>query len=138
MDKDQFACESIIRALKSGLVPAHGLARIAVGRDGELKQMRRDLEFSKNGGAWVRCFSGDYGVGKTFLCSLLREEAWREGFVVSAVDLGREAALHRLEVIYRRIMEGMRTEHFRDVPAFEFVVQEWLFNRTDCEFCKRA
>jgi P-loop Domain of unknown function (DUF2791) len=128
MDKDQFVCEGIIRALKSGLVPAHGLARIAVGRDGELKQMRRDLEFSKHGGAWVRCFSGDYGVGKTFLCSLLREEAWQEGFVVSAVDLGREAALHRLEVIYRRIMEGMRTDHFRDVPAFEFVVQEWLFN----------
>lgn len=128
MDKDQFVCESIIRALKSGLVPAHGLARIAVGRDNELKQLRRDLEFSKNGGAWVRCFSGDYGVGKTFLCSLLREEAWREGFVVSAVDLGRDASLHRLEVIYRRIMEGMRTDHFRDVPAFEFVVQEWLFN----------
>jgi hypothetical protein len=128
MDKDQFVCESILRALKSGLVPASGLARIAVGRENELKQMRRDLEFSKNGGAWVRCFSGDYGVGKTFLCSLLREEAWREGFVVSAVDLGREAALHRLEVIYRRIMESMRTEHFRNVPAFEFIVQEWLFN----------
>jgi P-loop Domain of unknown function (DUF2791) len=128
MNKDQFVCESMIRALKSGLVPAYGLARIAVGRENELKQLRRDLEFSKNGGAWVRCFSGDYGVGKTFLCSLLREEAWREGFVVSAVDLGREAALHRLEVIYRRIMESMRTEHFRNVPAFEFIVQEWLFN----------
>jgi adenosylhomocysteinase len=128
MDKDQFICESIIRALKSGLVPARGLDRIAVGRDGELRQIRRDLEYSKHGGGWVRCFSGDYGVGKTFLCSLLREEAWKEGFVVSVVDLGREAPLHKFEVIYHRIMEGMRTHHFRDVPAFEFIVQEWLFN----------
>ena len=128
MDKDQFISESIIRALKSGLVPALGLDRIAVGRDGEFRQIRRDLAYGKHGGAWVRCFSGDYGVGKTFLCSLLREEAWKEGFVVSAVDLGREAPLHKFEVIYHRIMEGMRTHHFRDVPAFEFIVQEWLFN----------
>jgi adenosylhomocysteinase len=128
MDKEQFICESIMRALKSGLVPSRGLERIAVGREGELKQLRRDLEFSQNGGAWVRCFSGDYGVGKTFLCSLLREEAWHTGFVVAAVDLGRDAPFHRFEVIYHRIMEGMRTDHFRDVPAFDFIVQEWLFN----------
>lgn len=128
MDKEQFICESLVRALKSGLVPARGIERIAVGRDSEIKQLSRDLEFVKNGGAWVKFFSGDYGVGKTFLCSLLREEAWKEGFVVSAVDLGREAPFHKFEVIYHQIMEGVRTDHFRDVPAFEFIVQEWLFN----------
>ena len=128
MDKDQFICESIVRALKSGLVPARGIGRIAVGRDDETKQIQRDLEFAKQGGAWVKIFSGDYGVGKTFLCSLVREEAWKAGFIVSAVDLGRESPFHRLEVVYRQIVEGMRTEHFRDVPAFEFIIQEWLFN----------
>jgi adenosylhomocysteinase len=25
-------------------------------------------------------------------------------------------------------MEGLRTEHFREFPAFEFILQEWLFN----------
>ncbi len=128
MDEEQFVCESLVRALKSGLVPFRGLGRMAVGREAELKQLRRDLEFCRQGGGWVRCFSGDYGVGKTFLCSLLREEAWRMGFVVAAVDLGRDAPFHRFEVIYHRIMEGVRTDHFRDVPAFEFIVQEWLFN----------
>jgi hypothetical protein len=128
MDKEQFICESIVRALNSGLVPCRGLDRIAVGREAELEQLRRDLEFSQRGGAWVRYFSGDYGVGKTFLCSLLREEAWHMGFVVAAVDLGRDAPFHSFEVIYHRIMEGMRTDHFREVPAFEFIVQEWLFN----------
>jgi P-loop Domain of unknown function (DUF2791) len=128
VNPDQFICESIVRALKGGLVPSRGLDRIAVGREGELKELRRDLEFSRHGGAWVRCFSGDYGVGKTFLCSLLREEAWHTGFVVAAVDLGRDAPFHKFEVIYHRIMEGMRTDHFREVPAFEFILQEWLFN----------
>ncbi len=26
-------------------------------------------------------------------------------------------------------MEGMRTDYLREVPAFEFIVQEWLFNQ---------
>jgi BREX system ATP-binding protein BrxC/D len=127
MDMERFTCERIIRALKTGLVPARGLDRIAVGREEELKHLRAALESSKNGRAWVRCLSGSYSTGKTFFCSFVREEAWHRGFVVAAVALGRDAPLHRFDVIYRRIMEAMRTVHFREVPAFEFVVQEWLF-----------
>jgi P-loop Domain of unknown function (DUF2791) len=127
MDYDQQSCESIIRALRHGRVPTQGLERIAVGRAEELSQIRRDLEYSKSGGAWVRFFSGQYGTGKTFLCSLVREIAWQEGFVVAAIVLGREAPLQKFEIIYHRVMDGMRTDHIRDVPAFEFIVQEWLF-----------
>jgi hypothetical protein len=128
MDDEQQSCESIIRALRRGLIPTQGLERIAVGRTEELSQIRRDLDHSKSGGAWVRFFGGRYGTGKTFLCSLVREIAWHEGFVVAAIVLGREAPLHKFEIIYRRIMDGMRTDHVRDVPAFEFIVQEWLFH----------
>jgi adenosylhomocysteinase len=70
---------------------------------------------------------GNYGAGKTFFCSLVREEAWRRGFAVAAIDLGRDAPLHRLDVIYYRIMDALRTDHLREVPAFEFILQEWLF-----------
>lgn len=127
MSREQFMCESVIRALKNGLVPYQGIGRIAVGREAELQQIQRDLAFVKQGGACVRFLSGDYGVGKTFLCSMIREEAWQENFVVSVVDLGRDAPLHKFEVIYNKIVEGMRTNHFREVPAFEFIIQEWLF-----------
>jgi hypothetical protein len=58
----------------------------------------------------------------------VREIAWNEGFVVAAIDLRRDAPLHKGEVIYHRIMDGMRTDHIRDAPALEFIVQEWLFN----------
>jgi hypothetical protein len=128
MHKEQFICQHLVRALRSGLVPARGLDRLAVGREEELKHLRADLEFSQNGGAWVRCLSGDYGVGKTFFCSLAREEAWHGGFVVAAVDLGRDTLLHRFDVVYQRIMDAIRTAYFREVPAFEFILQEWLFN----------
>jgi P-loop Domain of unknown function (DUF2791) len=128
MDQEQCTCRSIVHALKRGLVPARGLEHIAVGRESELQQVRRDLAFSKSGGGWVRFVSGDYGTGKTFLCSLVREVAWHEGFVVAALDLGRDAPLHKFEVIYQSILDGMGTDYFRDVPAFEFLTQEWLFN----------
>ena len=128
MDMEQFICEHIVRALKGGLVPTRGLGRIAVGREEELKLLRADLEFSHNGGAWVRCLSGHYSAGKTFFCSLVREEAWHRGFVVAVVELGRDAPFHRFDVIYHRIMNAMRTVHLREVPAFEFILQEWLFN----------
>jgi hypothetical protein len=128
MDHDQRICESIIRALRRGLIPARGLERIAVGRTEELSRIRRDLQYSKSGGAWVRFFGGHYGTGKTFLCSFVREIAWHEGFVVAAIVSGRDTPLHKFEVIYHRIMDGMRTDHVRDVPAFEFIVQEWLFH----------
>lgn len=51
MDTEQFICEHIVRALKSGLIPARGLDRIAVSREEELTHLRADLEFSQNGGA---------------------------------------------------------------------------------------
>ena len=72
--------------------------------------------------------SGHYSAGKTFFCSLVREEAWHRGFVVAVVELGRDAPFHRFDVIYHRIMNAMRTVHLREVPAFEFILQEWLFN----------
>lgn len=128
MDREQFLCEGIVRALRQGLVPTHGLERIAVGREDERQQLRRALAFSKYGGSWVRFVTGNYGTGKTFLCSWLREEAWKEGFVVAAVDLGRNAPFHRFEVIYQHIMEALRTDHFRELPALEFILQEWLSN----------
>jgi adenosylhomocysteinase len=128
MDMERLTCQHIIRALKSGLIPSRGLDRIAVGREEELKHLRADLESSQHGRAWVRCLCGSYSAGKTFFCSLVREEAWHRGFVVAAVVLGRDAPLHRFDVMYRRIMDAMRTVHFREVPAFEFLVQEWLLN----------
>jgi adenosylhomocysteinase len=72
--------------------------------------------------------SGTYSSGKTFFCSLVREEAWRRGFIVAAVNLSRDPPLQRFDVIFHRLMHAMRTDHIREVPVFEFILQEWLFN----------
>ncbi|MBU6427771.1 MAG: DUF2791 family P-loop domain-containing protein [Cyanobacteria bacterium REEB65] len=125
--EDRFLAEGIVRALKLGLVPQRGIDRIVVGRDREAEQLRRDLDYAMQGGSGVKFLSGDYGSGKTFMCSLVREAAWQRNMVVSVVELGRNAPLYRLDSIYRQIMAGLRTRDLPHAPAFDYLVQQWLF-----------
>ncbi|MBM3274425.1 MAG: DUF2791 family P-loop domain-containing protein [Candidatus Sericytochromatia bacterium] len=125
--EDRFQAESIIRALKLGNVPVRGIDRIVVGRDREADQLRRDLDYTFEGGGGVKFLSGDYGSGKTFMCSLVREAAWSRNMAVSVVDLGRNASLARFEGIYHHIMQGLRTRDLPSAPAFGYIVQQWLY-----------
>lgn len=125
--QDQFAAEAIIRALKMGHVPQRGIDRIVVGRDKEIAQLQRDLDYALQGGAGVKFLCGDYGSGKTFMCSMVREAAWERNMVVSVVDLGRSAALHKFESIYHHILLGLRTRDLPNAPAFDYIVQQWLY-----------
>ena len=125
--EDRFLAEGIIRALKLGLVPQRGIERIVVGREREAQQLRRDLDYTVSGGSGIKFLSGDYGSGKTFMCSLVREEAWKRNMVVSVVELGRNAPLYRLDAVYRQIMAGLRTRELPYAPAFDYLIQQWLF-----------
>jgi hypothetical protein len=127
MDIDRCLGRSLLRALKQGRLPLRGLGHIAVGREGELSSLRRDLRLCRDGGGSLRWLCGPPGSGKTFLCSLLREEAWQAGFVVAAIDVGRDLAWPSPEALYGRIMAGLRTQQLGDVPALEFILQAWLF-----------
>jgi hypothetical protein len=121
-------CRSIIKALKSGMVPGDGIDRIVVGRDDVLKQLRLDLEDIAEGTSGFKFYAGDYGSGKTFMCSLARNEAWKQDFVVSCVNIdARELPMNRMETIYSRIINGIRTKDHKNMPAFDFILQEWLF-----------
>jgi adenosylhomocysteinase len=125
--EDKFLAESVIRALKLGNVPQRGNDRLAVGRNRQVEQLRRDLDFAAEGGGAVKFFCGDYGSGKTFLCSLVREAAWGRNMAVAIVDLGRNASLARFESIYHQIMAGLRTRDLPHTPAFSYIVQQWLY-----------
>ena len=58
--------ETIIQALRAGVVPRVGLQHIQVGRALETKEMIRDIERIADGGATIRFIIGAYGSGKTF------------------------------------------------------------------------
>lgn len=122
---------NIIKALRNGTVPAEGTEKIAVGIEQELEQIESQINEVQSGKTDFKFIIGDYGSGKTFFSTSVRELAFEKEFVVSSVVISQEAPLHKFEVLYRRIMDGMRIKENKNVPAFTFLLEEWLLKIED-------
>lgn len=109
-----------------GNVPKEGFGELLVGREDEIEMFKKELAYVRQGGGSTKFIRGDYGSGKTFLARMVRELAWEQNFVVSWVELGRGVQFNKLENIYNKIIDGMRTRNYQDIPAFEYILQDWL------------
>lgn len=120
--------KGIIDSLRNGTVPSEGTENIAVGIDDELEEINGQLDKVKNDKSAFKFIIGDYGSGKTFFSTSVRELAYRKDFVVSSVVISQEAPLHKFEELYRKIMDGMRIVDNKKIPAFSLILEEWLLN----------
>lgn len=119
--------EEIVDALRRGTVPQYGLDALAVGLSGFEAAFDEELEKVARGSGQFKAIRGEYGSGKTFIARWLRERAQRMGFACSEVQISEtETPLHRLETVYRRLMERLTTS---DSPsgAFRNVIEAWFF-----------
>lgn len=119
--------QDILDALRRGTVPQYGLDALAVGLQPFEKAFDEDLEKVARGGAVFKSIRGEYGSGKTFASRWLRERAHRLGFACAEVQISEtETPLHRLETVYRRLMERLTTP---DTPsgAFRNIVESWFY-----------
>ena len=117
----------VLDALRRGTVPANGLDLLAVGLERFIPAMDADLDTVAGGGSAFKAIRGEYGAGKTFLTRFLAERAMRRGFATAEVQISEtETPLHRLETVYRRIGEALRTAAFPP-SAFRPVLDSWLF-----------
>jgi hypothetical protein len=117
----------VIGALRRGTVPESGLDLLAVGLDRFVPALDAELDAVAGGGAVFKAVRGEYGAGKTFFTRHLAERALRRGFAAAEVQISEtQTPLHRLETVYRRITESMRTS---SIPpsAFRAVLDSWLF-----------
>jgi hypothetical protein len=117
----------VIDALRRGTVPESGLDLLAVGLDRFSAALDGELDTVGSGGAVFKAVRGEYGAGKTFFTRHLAERALRSGFATAEVQISEtQTPLHRLETVYRRITESMRTS---SIPpsAFRAVLDSWLF-----------
>ncbi len=64
--------DSIVQALRAGVVPRTGVQHVQVGRAGEVKEVVRDIDRIAEQGSAVRFVIGDYGSGKTACLRLAR------------------------------------------------------------------
>ena len=86
--------DTIIQALRAGVVPRLGLRHIQVGRVREIEELIRDIERIGEGGAAIRFVIGEYGSGKTFFLNLIRLIALEKGMVVLSADMAPDRRLH--------------------------------------------
>lgn len=119
--------DDIIGALRRGTVPADGLDQLAVGLDHFADALGEELDQVSSGGAIVKAVRGEYGSGKTFFTRHLAEQALRRGFATAEVQISEtETPLHRLETVYRRTTESLRTASVAP-SAFRSVLDTWLY-----------
>ena len=119
--------QDILDALRRGTVPQYGLDALAVGLQPFESAFGEELKKVARGGAAFKAIRGEYGSGKTFASRWLRERAFRFGFACAEVQVSEtETPLHKLETVYRRLMERLTTP---DSPsgAFRNIVEAWFY-----------
>lgn len=121
----------ILDALRRGTVPANGLDQLAVGLGKFETELDAELGVVAGGGAMFKAVRGDYGSGKTFFARWLADRAMKRGFAVAEVQINEiDTPLHKLETVYRRSIESLRTASIRP-SALRPILDAWLFTVED-------
>lgn len=119
--------EEVLDALRRGTVPASSLDLLAVGLERFEPTILAELDAVRTGRGVLKAVRGEYGSGKTFLARWLQETALRRGFATAEVQISEtETPLHRLETVYRRLVERLSTVDCRH-GALRSIVDGWFF-----------
>ncbi|MFG1879531.1 BREX system ATP-binding protein BrxD [Sphaerisporangium sp. NPDC049003] len=118
---------AVIDALRRGAVPESGLDLLATGLDRFEMALDAELEAVASGSSVFKAVRGEYGSGKTFFTRWLGERAKRRNFAVSEIQISEnETPLHKLETVYRRLIEHLTTASFPP-SALRPVVDAWFY-----------
>ena len=119
--------EDIVSALRRGTVPGSGLDALAVGIDAFAPTLDEELESVAAGRGGFKAVRGEYGTGKTFFGRWLQERARTRGFAATEVQINEtETPLHRLETVYRRLVEHLGTADTAS-GAFRGMIDGWFY-----------
>lgn len=127
--------ESIIQALRAGVVPRVGQHHIQVARDGEIRALLSDIDRIADGGSCVRFVIGDFGSGKTFFLTLVRAMATERKLVTLHADLNPDRRLHatggQARSLYQELVRNMATRSKPDGGALTSVVERFISSAQD-------
>jgi hypothetical protein len=88
----------------------------------------RGLDGAAAGGSVFKAVRGEYGSGKTLFARWIQGRAKEKGFATTEVQISEtETPLHRLETVYRRLMENLSTRD-TDKAAFRSIIDSWFYS----------
>ena len=123
--------QEIVDALRRGTVPSNSLDAFAVGLERFQTALHEDLDRVAQGSAVFKAVRGEYGCGKTFFSRWLADTARKKGFATTEVQISEtETPLHRLETVYRRLMERLSTSA-TPTGALRQIVDAWFYAREE-------
>ncbi|WP_139652357.1 ATP-binding protein [Raoultibacter phocaeensis] len=121
---------TIMNALKGGVVPRIGLEYITVGRTREIDAILHDIDIVQDGGASFRFIVGKYGAGKSFLLQTIRNYATAKGFVVMDADLSPERRFAGTKgqglATYKELVRNVSVKSKPDGGALPLVLERWI------------
>ncbi len=119
--------DEILDALRRGTVPESALDAFAVGLDPYRDTLLAELKQAATGRGRFKAVRGDYGTGKTFFARWFQGLARAESFASSEVQISEaETPLHRLETVYRRLIEHLMTEG-GERGAMRAIIDGWFY-----------
>lgn len=122
--------DTILQALRAGVVPRLGLQHVQVGRVRETQELVRDIDRIAEGGAAIRFVIGDYGSGKTFFLNLIRLVALEKGMVVMSADLAPDRRIHatggQARGLYAEMARNLSTRTKPDGGAMASIVERFV------------
>jgi hypothetical protein len=117
----------VIDALRRGTVPSAGLDLFAVGMERFERAIDEEFDGVAAGRAVFKAVRGEYGAGKTFFARWLAERAKRRGMAAAEVQVSEtETPLHKLETVYRRLVEQLSTAAY-PASALREIVDAWFY-----------
>ena len=122
--------QTVLNALKGGVVPRIGLPYITVGRKNEIESLLHDVDIVSEGGASFRFIVGRYGSGKSFLLQTIRNYVMDRGFIVSDADLSPERRLQGTKGqglgTYRELVSNLSTKTKPEGGALTLILDRWI------------
>ncbi len=122
--------DALIQALRGGVVPRAGIHHIQVGRFEEVRALLEDCRRIADGGSAFRVVIGEYGAGKTFFLSLVRQMALESKLVTVHADLTPGRRLHGTNgqgrALYSELAKNMATRTKPDGGALASVVEKFI------------
>jgi hypothetical protein len=122
--------DTIIAALRAGVVPRIGLQHVQVGRQKEVEALIRDIDRVADGGSTIRFIIGEYGAGKTFFLFLVRQIAFQKKLAVCQADLSPDRRIHatggQARMLYAELVKGLSTRTTPDGGALKNIIESFI------------
>jgi P-loop Domain of unknown function (DUF2791) len=122
------SARDIIDALRHGVVPKNNLGLLMVGQQTARKHLSEILLEVNAYKSHFKFIRGQYGSGKTFLCSWLKEFALQNEFAVSFLNISNDQPLSDLPIFFSGMINGLRTPEKTDSSALLDILESWLLN----------